>query len=285
MKKLCIALIGCVSVGMFGPLRAQTSSQTVYFPCNDPITDNYPCPAGCGASFINESLAGGSGTMDLVQPTMCATSSIECETPTATEGFYQAVPDVEFGCSNSLGNCDPTDPLAPLCPAGSTCTDSGGPGICIKNPTGNPFCTQTGLTGCVAGTLTDCCGGATCENGTCVPINTGGTGGGGGGGGSEGGGGGGEGGGGSGCSGDAPCDGASCIDGGWDVAGCSNSDCNGDAPCSSAVCTGGIWNTSGCGSVFTCNGDPPCDQAVCVAQDTWNTDACCDYYSDPCCSN
>ncbi len=259
---------------------AQNSNQHVYVPCNAPTNADVYCD-GCGGNWIQTSTPGSSGTMDLVDPTECDSTILACQFPTASQGEYLAVTDSEFGCNGYNTGCDPTDLDLPSCPAGSTCSNPDGPGMCVQNQKGpDGDCTLTGNTGRVPGTLSDCCGAATCvtgfgvAQGTCVAVSLP-----------------------CGSATDPNCATAACnaSTGQWDESSCG---CNGD----DNNCPGGLVclvnNACGCSDI--------CDDPVCDTNGNFSCDCqgmnCpppggggggggggsgsgCDNYSDPCCGS
>ncbi len=145
------------------PGVAQNSNQTVYVPCSTLASDAYQCATDCGNGTVIAGSAGGAGNMDLIDPPECDSSVQACAMPTHDDGFYGAVTDTSWNCSGTFSGCDSSDPYAPLCPAGSTCSTTSGPGMCVPTQTGG-VCTPLGYN-CVEGSLTGCCQGV-CTPGT-----------------------------------------------------------------------------------------------------------------------
>jgi hypothetical protein len=128
-------------------------------------TSGASCSSNCEPEGVNP-IAGlsGAGYYDAIEAStdeVCVLRPGQEGTCTVTTGTpYEEVPDA--GCCEPAGSeCGDDDPC---CAGNGACSN----GICPSGSPTTPICTPAGNSGCVAGTLTDCCAGSMCVSGTCV---------------------------------------------------------------------------------------------------------------------
>jgi len=238
------------------------------------------CSSNCVPEGVNP-IAGSSGAgyydaIEVSTDEVCVLRPGQEGTCTVTTGTpYEQEPDA--GCCEQPGStCGDNDPC---CNGNPSCSD----GFCPAGTPTTPICTPVGNSGCVAGTLTDCCSGS-CVSGTCLADTA--------------------------CGGptDPDCPTAVCVtsSGTWDESSCNNNNCTSDSQCEdlggNCMCNGTCGSSGGIGASCDmscggqdcegqldcidnscgCDGSPECSQSVCDVQNgQWDDSACDNNPNDP----